>query len=190
MRTRHLVVTSLVLVMPAIAAAQRPAADSTPHAGQWGAEASFGGGSGASLLRFLSARTALVVGAEFATGHTDSDSSEPIDSPFDGSYGSVTARVGVRRYRESRAERIRPVVGGGLRGSYATNPTDTRSWSAGAYGEVGALYFVAPHLSIGGVGEVQAMYEKTRQTSGGGFYETSRSSVVGSVIRLLVSVYF
>lgn len=115
----------------------------------------------------------------------------PLGATFEGSFGKVTGRVGLRSYRESRTERLRPVIGAGVRGSYGKSTTDFRSWSTGVYGELGAVYFVAPHLSLGGTGELQASHGKYTQRSGSDSRSgTTTTAFSGSVMRLLVSVYF
>lgn len=155
MRALRLVAVLSSIVVPSILYAQRPpSADSVPRAGEWAAEFNIGSATGASLLRFWSPESALLLGAEFAVTHDDNNNATS------GTYTNVSGRVGVRRYRRSSTERLRPVIGFGARGGIMRAPNDAEGWSASVYGELGAVYFVAPHLSVGGVGELQASYTK------------------------------
>jgi hypothetical protein len=156
----------------------------------WAAEVALGGSTGASLLHFVSRRTALLAGAEFALGHNESKS-EIEGTTSESSFSNVTGRLGLRSYRDSGTERLRPVLGMGVRGSYAKLSTDVHSWNAGIYGELGAVYFVAPHLSLGGTGELQATYGKSQRAAITGMItETTSTTFAGSVARFLVSVYW
>jgi hypothetical protein len=98
----------------------------------------------------------------------------------------------VRRYRQSSTERLRPVFGVGARGGYNSGFSTNHAWNLGAYGELGAVYFIAPHVSLGAVGEVQTFYEKQTQDNGGllGKTESTRTSFGASLLRVLLGVYF
>jgi hypothetical protein len=191
MRTRRLVVAASLLVVPAIGYAQQTPTDSVPRAHSWGAEVFLGsGGTGASILRFQSPRFALLFGADFSMSH--------IDQTIDGGTSTVTqsnlgARFGVRSYRHSSAERLRPVIGFGARASYAKGSPDVRIWTTGVYGELGAMYFLTPHVSLGGTGELQASYGKRKQTTGiAGQIEVEQTTTVisASLMRVMLAVYF
>jgi hypothetical protein len=70
-----------------------------------------------------------------------------------------------------------------------------RAWSAGAYGELGAVYLLTHHISLGGTGELQASYgqQKRTFTSAAGDQGTSKQNVatVGvSLMRVMLAVYF
>lgn len=191
MRALPLVVLSSLLAAPAIASAQRTSSDSLPHAGTWGAEVFLNsGGSGANLLRFQSSRMALVLGADFNVSHIEND--DDSQSGFaEGTTSNVGARLGLRTYRESSSERLRPIVGFGARTAFGKGPQSFSAWSAGAYAELGATYFLTPHFSMGGTGELQASYGKRKQQIGPNTdIEQSTTTFGGSLMRLLVSVYF
>jgi hypothetical protein len=194
MQTRLLVAVLPVLVVPTIAHAQRaPVSDSMPGAGTWAAEAIIGSGaSGASLLRFQSARTALLLGADFNVFHQEEDDDEGTGvGLLSGTTSTVNARLGVRSYRQSDTDRLRPILGFGARGGYSKSSSNVRGWTTGVYGELGAVYFVTPHLSLGGTGELQANYGKQKLRSGATTTrEVTLTSINGSLIRVMLSVYF
>jgi hypothetical protein len=195
MRILRLFAALSFTVLPMVVHAQRPAsADSVPRAGEWAAEVVLGPSvTGASLLRFMSRQTALLFGADFNVSHRKSESSAPLVGSFttSGTFSSVGVRFGFRSYRQSSTERLRPVVGFGARGGYSSGPSDFSAWNAGIYGELGAVYFIAPHLSLGGTGELRATYGKQTQDSGtSGSSGTKITEIGGSLVRLLLSVYF
>jgi hypothetical protein len=84
------------------------------------------------------------------------------------------------------------VLGGGVRGGYDKSPSNSHNWTAGIYGELGAVYFIVPHVSLGAVGEVHANYVKSTQDGGVAFgdLETTRTQFGASLVRVLLSVYF
>jgi hypothetical protein len=191
--TVRLIVALSSVIVPSVIHAQRPAsADSVPRAGEWGAEAIIEpSGTGAALLRFWSRESALLIGAQFSVTHFDANQAGASVSGFTGTSTGVTTRLGVRRYRQSSTERLRPVLGVGARGGYASSFNDNHSWNIGAYGELGAVYFVVPHVSLGAVGEVQTFYEKQTQDNGLlGKIESTRTQFGASLLRVLLGVYF
>ena len=193
MHTRPLAIALSLFVTPAIVHAQQASPDSMPHAGTWGAEVFLGNaGSGASILRFRSPKVALLFGADFSYSHSGEDNGT-IGLPAT-TTTNVAARLGFRNYRGSSADRLRPVVGAGLRSSYA-DATNASLWTAGAYGELGAMYFLTPHISLGGTGELQASYGKRTQTRflQNGIQDSAKQSVTtvaASVMRVMLAVYF
>lgn len=194
MRTGRGIGVVFIMIAPTAALAQQsPPADSVPHAGQWGAEAVVTPSTtGASLLRFRSPTFAWVVGADFLTSRSKSETSNPLFGSADtkSSYTTVGARLGMRWYRGSQIMRLRPVVGAGALGTFHSI-SDAKSWRSGLYGELGAVYFVGSHVSLGGAGELQASYTRQTQESPDGSKTTATAtSVSGSLARLLVSVYF
>ena len=193
MRSTLLPVTLSLLLIPAIASAQASSSsDSTPRAGQWGAEVVVGpSASGASLLRFQSRRLAWVLGADFNISRRELEVDGPVDTDDSQTFMDVRARLGLRSYRESSSDRLRPVVGGGLRLGLADGPDDASTTTVGVYGELGGVYFVAPHLSLGAVGELTAGYSK-RKLDGIGTTTTELTSLdfSGSLVRVMLSVYF
>ena len=193
MRPDRLVVSILSwLVIPAVAQAQQSSADSVPHAGEWGAEAAVSPfGNGASLLRFQSPRVALLLGAEFAVQHTKTDADLPGFASVNRNFTNVSVRLGLRNYRQSSVQRLRPVVGVGALAAYSRAVSDFTAWRAGIYGELGAAYFVVPHVSLGVTGELQATYGQEDQGSPTTSSKTTATStfVGGTLGRFLVAVY-
>ena len=195
MPTRRLAIALALFVTPAILHAQQASPDSMPHAGTWGAEVFLGNsGSGASILRFQSPKIALLFGADFSYSHTSDDDGS--SGYFGGTGTFVAARLGLRNYRGSTADRLRPVVGVGVRTSYSKGTSDLQLWGAGAYGELGAMYFLTPHVSVGGTGEVQAGYQQRKQTITS-FPDAQRqtikqntTTVTASLMRVMLAVYF
>ena len=92
-----------------------------PHKGTWAAEAFVEtSGTGASILLFRSTNLALLFGADLSYSHAG----ESEGTGFflqSGTTASMAARLGLRNYRGSRTDRLRPVIGGGLRASYSEN---------------------------------------------------------------------
>ena len=192
MRALRLAIVASLFAAPAIASAQQPSSDSLPHSGTWGAEAFLSSGnSGANLLRFQSNRTALLLGAEFNVTHIENDDDSQATSAATGTQSTFAARLGLRTYRQSSAERLRPIVGFGARTTYSKGPSSFRAWSAGGYAELGATYFLTPHFSLGGTGELQASYGKREQQIGlNTTIDQTTTTFGGSLMRVLVSVYF
>jgi hypothetical protein len=193
MRPLRLVASVLPwLAIPAVAHAQRPpSADSVPRKGEWAVEGVIGqSGIGASLLRFFSSRTALAVGAEFAAQSTQTDTDLP-GFPVDRSYTNASARLGMRSYRNSSIDRLRPIIGAGAIGGYNRATGDFTTWRVGAFGELGAAYFIVPHVSLGGGGEIQLTYQKEKQGSSTTTRNTATTkSVAATIARFAVAVYF
>lgn len=194
MHTRRLAIALSMFITPAIVHSQQAAPDSMPHAGTWGAEVFLGNsGSGASILRFQSSNVALLFGADFSYSHT-SDDDGTIGLSSSGTL--VAARLGLRNYRGSTAERLRPVAGVGVRTVYGKGSSDSQTWSAGAYGELGAMYFLMPHISLGGTGEIQASYGKRKQTitsfpnGSSQTLKQNSTTVTASLMRVMLAVYF
>jgi hypothetical protein len=188
----RLAILASLLAAPAIASAQRTSSDSLPHSGTWGAEVFLSSGnSGANLLRFQSNRMALLLGAEFNVTHIENDDDSQATSAAAGTQSGFAARLGLRTYRQSSSERLRPIVGFGARSTYSKGPSSFRSWSAGGYAELGATYFLTPHFSLGGTGELQASYGKRKQQIGLNTTIDQTTTVFnGSLMRVVVSVYF
>jgi hypothetical protein len=194
MHPRGLAIVLTLFITPAILHTQQTSPDSMPHAGTWAAEAFVGtSSSGASILRFRSANVALLFGADLSYSHaSESDGTFFLAS---GTTASAAARLGLRNYRGSSTDRLRPVVGFGLRTSYSETSSSIRTWSAGAYGELGAVYLLTHHLSLGGTGELQASYggQKRTVTFPAGGEQTAKQNIVtvgASLMRVMLAVYF
>ena len=190
MRTRRVVTVLSLLAFPAIGYAQQTLADSAPHAGTWGAEVFIGsGGTGPSVLRFLSPRFVLLFGADFSVAHSKQD--DLTGGTFSVTQTNVAARLGVRSYRRSSAERLRPVVGLGARTAYTNSSTGADARTIGGYAELGAVYFATPRVSFGATGEVQASNGKqTRIGVTGSQTDLGTTVISASLMRAILSVYF
>lgn len=159
-------VLSATVALPFALSAQA-ARSGAPVEGTWGAEASVGSLEGAALLRFLSPRWAVVASASVSSREG-----------FLGSSGDrstfTSLRVGARRYARTGLG-VRPLVGFGL-----TLSDGPGSFSAvGGYGELGAVYFFNPHVSLGGSGDISITWP-----DGGG------TNFNISIARLTGAVYF
>ena len=194
MRTPALLAASLMIIPTMVKAQRSPVTDSIPHAGEWAAEAIIGEESaiGATLVRFTSPRFALLVGTEFGSVHSKTEFTNTPNAEDRSSTSSmVNARLGLRSYRPSSTEKLRPVVGAGVRGGYSWGtPNNFRAWNAGVYAELGAVYFVASHFSLGATGELSALYQKEKQSSDNLAVEATVKSFHGSLVRVLAAVYF
>jgi hypothetical protein len=191
--TRHFLVGVATLIVSHAAAAQAVPDSIGPRQGTWGVEASYGPLSGASLLRFSSPRAAWMLGAYFAIGQETSD--EPLD--FIGNttrrthtLGALEVRVGRRWWSGALNEAMRPFVGLGLGGRYASY-SNSRSTEGSVNGELGATYFFGPHVSLGGSGELAVIRGQDRYVNATGPTMTNdRWYVRGNVARLNATVYF
>jgi hypothetical protein len=188
-------ITILVVALTAAAAAptvhaQQVADPVMPRAGSWGAEAVFGSGVGANVLRFSSSTAAWLAGLTFNVTHqTDDLSALPGATDQSGWLGFGDARLGRRWWRGERGERIRPLTGLGVLGGVSSG-TGIQSWNAGGYGELGASYFVSPHVSLGATGELAAVYIRDRFLNLNAERTTTRWVVRGNLVRVNASVYF
>ena len=159
----------VALLLPVVVSAQTASRSGAPVQGTWGAEAGVGDGESATLLRFQSARWALLAGGSVSSREFDGGSLIGTQR-----FTSTALRVGARRYARSGLG-VRPVVGLGLT-ILDGSGSDT---SVGAYGELGAVYFFNPHVSLGATGTLGF------GSSGGG-----GTNFGLSLARLLGAVYF
>jgi hypothetical protein len=161
-----------------------------PRVGSWGAEAVFGSGIAANVLRLSSPTTAWLAGLSFNVTHqTDNLSALPGGADQSAWLGFGDARLGRRWWRGDRGERIRPLTGLGVLGGVSSG-TNLQSWNVGGYGELGASYFFSPHVSLGATGELAAVYTRDRFAIAGGERVTTRWLLRGSLVRVNASVYF
>ena len=197
---------ALLVVAPRVGRAQAPAAaDSLPFArGQWGVQVT-GGASLVSVgaLRFTSPRAAWLL--DVAAGVTRSETRvEPgPDSPLPPdagasqvtSSGGANVRVG-RRYYRPLGRSVATFATAGVSASYAgarsTQPGSLRTTTLGGglFGDLGATYFVTPHLGLGASVTLDASYARSRGSGGGA---TARASSVGVQLQrplALVTLFF
>lgn len=169
------------------------AADSLPfRAGQWGAEFAVNDGTvGLGVLRFRSPRKAWLIDA--SVGASWSDAESPFGGDQSGSSGLVRVRTGPRRYRPI-ATGSAAYLGMGLTGSYDwVSSGDYRSqrWDAGAFGELGAVYFVTRRLSLGARVEAYGVFSTARQTSSSLPATRDRRVSIGvRQVRIVGALYF
>ena len=186
-------VSMLVVALSAGAStvhAQQPADSVMPRAGSWGAEAVFGPSVGANVLRFSSPDAAWLAGLVFNVAHQSED--RPlIQGEVDRSGWTAFAdgRLGRRWWRGERGERIRPLTGLGVSGGVSEG-LGIDSWNVGGYGELGATYFVSPHVSLGANSELAIVHLRETLALSGGDRITTRWIVRGNLVRVHGSVYF
>jgi hypothetical protein len=172
---------SLLIVVPTCVVAQVDSAG--PRAGSWAAEVSFGGtviGGGAAVLRFRNDRSAWLLGLNAQIARRDQG------DPFgDGTVGGAGARIGIRTLRSPGA-RLRPIVGGGILGSYTRVTVTQEAWDVGVYGELGVARFFGESFSLGGTSELQ-LRRLVRRFGGQRGTETGLAL---EAVRVRATVYF
>lgn len=147
MRARSLVAIAS-MALPAVLSAQTPSSDSLFAHSPWGAEAAVGGTGAVSLLHGSPNGGAWVFSLAANVQHLDSKITPIFGTPQEAKAtgGQVALQIGRRSYRGAGA--LRPFVGAGIAGTYGGLGA-THMYGAGVYGELGASYFVVPHLSVG-----------------------------------------
>jgi hypothetical protein len=179
----------LASVLLASALESQEATAPGPRARTWGAEASVGDGMGGTLLRFRSPTSAWTLGVSGHLGVFDEDRPGIEES---GVTYNVSLRTGIRRYRAAAAalsRRTRPIAGVGVLGGVARNDF-SRSWSAGLFGEVGAVHFFSPHVSLGASGGLELRYTEQKFATGLGDARQSQTTLSVGLVRVLGAVYF
>lgn len=184
-----------ILVAPVVAIAQQPTrSDSMPHGGQWGAEAVVAPSTaGVSAVRFHSRTFAWLFGAGLSANRstTKADNPEVGGADVTSSVISLSARLGVRWYRHSDTGKLRPVLGVGALGQLTRLQSFTPTRTGGGYGELGAFYFVTPHMSLGGLVELDATRTRViRVAPNGAEIGANTTTIAGSLPRVILSVYF
>ena len=178
--------------------AQSPGDSTEPafHAGEWGVQAvAIYGLSEAGALRFATPTRAWVLdGAGSFQRHTDSGNQ---GSPGTDLLAGVTASFGSRWYHApARLVRFSGVgiVGGYTYAHYGRYSQRTDLWSAGAYGEVGAVYMFTPHVGVGSRALVTFTRAQTDMTTTGaatgGSERVVDYRVVFYPVQLLATIYF
>ncbi len=190
---------------PALAAAQNLAPPDTPpfHRGQWGMQ--FGGGfsiTSLGVLRFTSSTRAWLIDAVVGGGHQHATThlTSPTDtvvSSFE-SNASISFKLG-RRFLQAPEQKIVSfqTLGflGGLShnggGSSGGGSAETNGWSAGLFGELGAGFFVASKLSLGGIATATLSYARSRsKNSTGGRSTTWSYQGSAPALRFVATIYF
>jgi hypothetical protein len=169
-----LVVLASLLAQPAASQetqrppnAIQPAAtdDSLPfRRGQWGAEFGIDDGTvGIGVLRFRSPRKAWLIDGAVSAAWSDAESSFSGDDSRTSVF--VRVRTGPRSYRVITAGSA-GYLGMGLSAGYgwaATTGNRYRSWDAGAFSELGAIYLVTRRLSLGAQIEIYGAFSWSHQ---------------------------
>ena len=185
MRQATLLGIAAALLTTVSLSAQAPATGATSSP-RWGAEASIGELAGAHLLRFTSARTAVLIGFEADIARRTEERLVGPDTHEEQHYtlGGVTGRLGLRRYGPATVG-LRPLVGAGLSGSYRSSGPVADSWAIAPYAEAGAAWFFTPHISLGAAGQLSAGYRGLASS-----VEIREWYVRFGPMRLLGAVYF
>jgi len=194
-----------LLCSPVFGSAQNVVApDTLPfRRGQWAMQ--FGGGFSIAtlgVLRFTSPKRAWLIDAALGGGHehTTSHVTFPRDtvlSSFE-SNASISLRLG-RRFYQGPGQKIVSFQTLGFLGGFSHNggssfgraSGETNGWSAGLFGELGAAFFVASKLSLGGTATATLTYTRSRTESSTGDRSTAWS-YQGSApaIRFVATIYF
>jgi hypothetical protein len=172
-----------LLGMSTISRAQ--VAQAGPRPGAWGAEVTVSSGAtgaGANLLRFRNDRTAWLLG--FNAQASKQETTLFSGATYETGGWSVAPRVGIQSLR-SPGSTLRPLVGGGILGSFQRRGGDN-IWSAGVYGEFGVTRFFGESFSLGAVSEVQL--RRFEQEAGESKLVESR--VAFDAVRLVAAIYF
>lgn len=171
----------LALIGPggALTAQQTAPSDTTPfRRGQWALQFAVGANFGSlGALKFTSPRSAWLLDFQFNGSHSHDRFPVAPDSVVEqfSSTAQFTTRVGKRVHQAHHMVASYETVGilGGFShdcsggtafplGSFCSN-----GWTAGAFGEVGAIYLLTPHFSLGGAFGVSFAYARTKHTSPG-----------------------
>jgi hypothetical protein len=155
-----------------------------PTAGTWGIEGSTGS---ASLLRFRSAASAWLIGANGFLNRLEVPAFDPVSGQTitrTETLANAQLRLGIRHYGDVHDHVRRfSTLSGVLGYEHASSGND--GWTVGAGAELGAAYFFTPHVSMGGSGELNASYAAV---SSSGLENRFALSFAG--FRLLGAVYF
>lgn len=157
--------------------------------GQWGAQ--FIASSnfvGAGVLRFRSPQTAWTLDGTVAISTSSNSQQSPSFRVGDFSSASASTRLGLRRYGEPHGP-IRSFYGAGVHAGFGRTSSEAAQlvgypplkqtmtfYRAGAFGEVGASYFVTSHLALGARGVGMAGYNRHELDTKGGTVNVSQSS--------------
>jgi outer membrane protein with beta-barrel domain len=192
MRTTN-VISSLALaavfILPATLHAQRNAPSVPFRSGQWGAEFSASNDfQSLGMMRFFSPRRALAFDANLDNTSTSIDGSDAETSNT--SYG---LSVGYRMYRPLTSGVVGHLTGGLRVNSSSTSitngagvTTDNNTRGYGPFGEIGASYFVTPHLSLGAAYGLEYLMTSSKQ----GATDSSGHSLGSSPLSVRISLYF
>ena len=181
------------LALPAAVHAQARGSATPFRAGQWGAEfAASNDFQSLGMMRFFSARRALAFDAQLENMSSSVDGSQAETGST--SYG---LSVGYRMYKNVTSGVVGH-LGGGLRvnslstdvttAGGATTETNTRGY--GPFAEIGASYFVTPHLSLGAAYGLEYLINSSKTEAGATTTESSGHVLGSSPLSVRISLYF
>ena len=174
MKKSHFVVfASLALgamTLGAGSAAAQAVVASPFHAGQWGIEAQ-ATGSGGGVLRFLTDRTALILGVTELHTSYHQEASPPFQAS-DTKGNQVDVSLGLRRHN-TIAPGIAVTLGAGAMYSKSTqhyeyqgspgSTNDRRTSGYGGFAEAGGQFMPTAHVAIGIAYRLEALHSKTKE---------------------------
>jgi hypothetical protein len=198
MRTTNVIgglVLAAALVLPASLHAQRAAASGTPfRAGQWGAEFSVTDDfQSLGMMRFFNPRRALAFDVQLENESSSVEGSQAETGST--AYGLSAA---YRMYKNVSSGVVGYVSGGLLVNSISNEnttgggvTTETNTKGYGPFAEIGASYFVTPHLSLGATYGLHYLMTSSKTESGGTTTNESSGHMLGSApISVRISLYF
>ncbi len=167
----------------------------TFRAGQWAAQFGISGGFyGIGALRFSSSSTAWVLSANLRAAHSSQDRADLTSDSY-----STGVSAGRRWYRPG-AGRVRPFSELGLSAGYNWSKTDNgvydsrqQGYGVGGYGQLGAMVFLAPELSVGAGWIASFGYNHDHYESNGpSSYSSDRTGVSFDAgrLQLIGALYF
>lgn len=175
--------------------------------GQWGAQFTASSNFvGAGVLLFRSPQTAWTLDGTIAVSTSSSTAQNLSFRVDDFSNASADMRLGLRRYGVPHGP-IRSFHGAGMQAGFGRTSRETLqlvgmpaakqtvlSYRVGAFGEVGASYFITNHLALGARGVGSAGYKRSDHDTKGDASPAKQSSDgvflnVGP-IELQVSLFF
>jgi hypothetical protein len=178
--------SGLVLVVAITSVAKSQTEGPRPES--WAVEAA--SGPSASLLRFRNLNSAWVIGANGTYTHQAADAFDPFSgTTTQQTQENISAqlKLGLRRYSDARSQvrrfsTVSAVVGfdRGLTG---------KGWRFGGAGELGAAYFFNARTSLGGSGELLALYQ-TLESSNSALGDRTVLQLQFSGFRLVGAIYF
>jgi hypothetical protein len=140
------------------------------------------------MMRFFSPRRALAFDAQLDNTSTSIDGSDAETSST--TYG---LSVGYRMYRPVTAGVVGHLTGGLRLSSNSTSitngagtTTDNNTRGYGPFGEIGASYFVTPHLSLGAAYGLEYLMTSSKQ----GATDSSGHTLGSQPLSVRISLYF
>lgn len=163
------------------------------RAGQWGAEFEASDDfESIGLVRFFSASTALAFNVEFSSGSQEVD-----DSEAENSANAIGVSLGYRMYRPLVSNVAGHLTLGGLFQRISTSnttaggvETENTGRGYGAFGEIGASYFITPNVSLGAAYGIQYLLTRTEVETPTATTETDGYLFTSSPVSVRISLFF